>query len=51
MLEQILDIEGLYLMIWQQLKISRKKSKKDKKAIRQSDARRSHQGDGAAENG
>jgi len=33
MLEQILDIEGLYLMTWQQLKISRKKSKKGKKAI------------------
>ena len=33
MLEQILDIEGSYLMTWQQLKISRKKSKKGKKAI------------------
>ena len=33
MLEQILDIEGLYLMTQQQLKISRKKSKKGKKAI------------------
>ena len=33
MLEQILDIERSYLMIWQQLKISRKKSKKRKKAI------------------
>src|SRR5207253_9091134 len=34
MLEQILDIEGLYLMTWQQLKISRKKSKKGKKAMK-----------------
>src|SRR5207253_3079857 len=33
MLEQILDIEGVYLMIWQQIKISRKKSKKEKKVI------------------
>ena len=33
MLEQILDIEGSYLMTWQQLKISRKKSKKVKKVI------------------
>ena len=33
MLEQILDIEGSYLTIWQQLKISRKKSKKGKKVM------------------
>src|SRR5205085_1792635 len=32
-LEQVLDIEGSHLMTWQQLKISRKKSKKGKKAI------------------
>ena len=32
-LEQVLDVEGSYLMTWQQLKMSRKKSKKGKKAI------------------
>ena len=32
-LEQVLDVEGSHLMTWQQLKISRKKSKKGKKAI------------------
>ena len=31
MLEQILDIEGSHLLTWQQLKISRRKSKKGKK--------------------
>ena len=32
LLEQILDIEGLYLLIWQQLKTTKKKSRKGKKA-------------------
>jgi hypothetical protein len=32
MLEQLLDMGGSYLITWQQLKISRKKSKKRKKA-------------------
>jgi hypothetical protein len=31
-LEQILNIEGSYLLTWQQLKSSRKRSKKGKKA-------------------
>ena len=33
LLEQILDIKGSYLIIWQQFKMSRKKSKKGKKVI------------------
>ena len=32
LLEQILNTEGIYLMIWQQLKTAKKKSRKGKKA-------------------